>query len=576
MKKIIVAALVCAGFVLVVNHFLLQSRPSVASASTAPDLSITATPSSGLSNSFYLGQSYVLSLTGAPANATFTLCAVFPSGTHSCTPNWGTTDASGNWSSPSTQWTAATTATGTWEEGIQFPAQNPPVYSNGINFTMAASAPGTAPTPPVTPVAPVAPVAPVTPPTTQPVTPTGSLPAGTISCGTHVITCPFSANADPISPANGDHTNSNWFEQGVQELFGLPGSQSVVPQNNLYYATSDGANLLAQCLNTSGYNVTAGSIMPTGKFESFNDSESTIGFPNGGTVSAGALIGAYEAAAQCVGTASGCGGIWTNFCTAISPAPGVGYGPGIPTNWTIATPPTSAPNTNQSISSINSILNSAAAGYTQALQATSNQAENLPSPAALSSPVAASAGGSCASAASATITSSLQTLQSLAGVLATANISQGVLTSVQNLINAVAQVLTALSNCIDGQATAPVGVPPALAVTPLSVSIPAGGSGIALSSEDASVTLMDTEPNSVLQWQATSSDWCSASPSSGTLAGGTSAVVMIEPMNMGATGLNSTPGSGLPCALTFSDNGSIPAAQGSPQVVSVTWPIAAQ
>jgi len=159
MKRFLCCFVGCVGLM---AWAIFQSPAQTTSASTAPDLSITATPSSGLSNAFYLGQSYVLSLTGAPANATFTLCAVFPSGTHSCTPNWGTTDASGNWSSPSTPWIAATTATGTWEEGVQFPAQSPPIYSNGINFTMAASSSGAMPALPVLPVVPPPPPSPAT------------------------------------------------------------------------------------------------------------------------------------------------------------------------------------------------------------------------------------------------------------------------------------------------------------------------------------------------------------------------------------------------------------------------------
>jgi len=139
---------------------------AVASASNPPDLSITATPSSGLSNAFYLGQTFTLMLTGAPVNATFTICAFFPGGTRSCTPNWGKTNASGTWTQ-SGIWIASTTPTGAYEESIQFPAQN--ISSNGINFTMAASGPGTGPvTPPIT--SPVSPVTPTTP-TSTPQTP---------------------------------------------------------------------------------------------------------------------------------------------------------------------------------------------------------------------------------------------------------------------------------------------------------------------------------------------------------------------------------------------------------------------
>ena len=57
-------------------------------------------------------------------------------------------------------------------------------------------------------------------------------------------------------------------------------------------------------------------------------------------------------------------------------------------------------------------------------------------------------GGTCSSIASATLSSSLNTLQGVAATLAGSNVSPAVLTSLQNLVSAVAQVLTSLSSCI--------------------------------------------------------------------------------------------------------------------------------
>jgi len=127
-----------------VSFFLLfaHTLPSAAAASS-PDLFLTATPSSGLSNSFYLGQDFTLMLVDAPANATFTICAVFPGGTNSCTPDWGMTDASGSWEESGT-WIASTTPVGAWKEQAEFPVQS--LNSNGISFTMAPSGPAVAPT----------------------------------------------------------------------------------------------------------------------------------------------------------------------------------------------------------------------------------------------------------------------------------------------------------------------------------------------------------------------------------------------------------------------------------------------
>lgn len=57
-------------------------------------------------------------------------------------------------------------------------------------------------------------------------------------------------------------------------------------------------------------------------------------------------------------------------------------------------------------------------------------------------------GGSCSSAATATIESSLQTLQGLSAVLTSGNVSPGIMTSIQNLISAVTQVISALAQCV--------------------------------------------------------------------------------------------------------------------------------
>jgi hypothetical protein len=143
------------------------------------------------------------------------------------------------------------------------------------------------------------------------------------------------------------------------------------------------------------------------------------------------------------GTTSGSGGTsGTGGTTTNGGSSGTGFGSGGATGIP---------------SSINANLNTAVTGFTQVLN---NAFSQLGGGAGTSNPIpttpgatgsvgsGGSASGSCSSAASATISSSVQTLQGIATILASNNVAPGVLTSIQNLINSISQVILALASCV--------------------------------------------------------------------------------------------------------------------------------
>jgi hypothetical protein len=101
------------------------SLPTAARATLAISV---ANSSSGI---YPVGSSWTLQLTGGPINESFTICDV-QNGVQNCTPNWGTTDASGSWES-SGNFTSGTE--GIWTEWVQFAP--PSKISNKITFTVA-------------------------------------------------------------------------------------------------------------------------------------------------------------------------------------------------------------------------------------------------------------------------------------------------------------------------------------------------------------------------------------------------------------------------------------------------------
>ena len=88
------------------------------------------------SGAFNVGQSWTLSLTGASTTMAFTLCGTLNGGAQSCTPNWGTTDANGTWS---TSGTFDASSTGSWTEWMEFPngaTTNHVAFSVGLTPTI--------------------------------------------------------------------------------------------------------------------------------------------------------------------------------------------------------------------------------------------------------------------------------------------------------------------------------------------------------------------------------------------------------------------------------------------------------
>ncbi|HPT28808.1 MAG TPA: IPT/TIG domain-containing protein, partial [Bryobacteraceae bacterium] len=83
-----------------------------------------------ISSNFHVGDSWTLTLQTSIPNTWFTICAIFPDSSQSCTPNWAQTDAYGNWTSTGS---FSEYDVGSWQEWIVFPTAT----SNSINFTVS-------------------------------------------------------------------------------------------------------------------------------------------------------------------------------------------------------------------------------------------------------------------------------------------------------------------------------------------------------------------------------------------------------------------------------------------------------
>lgn len=103
------------------------SKGSGSSSGASPQLMIDG----GTSATFSVGSAWSLSLMSGPANTAFTICAIV-SGNQSCTPNFGTTNASGAWSDSGT---FSSSNAGSWTEWIVFPGS---VNSNVVSFAVSA------------------------------------------------------------------------------------------------------------------------------------------------------------------------------------------------------------------------------------------------------------------------------------------------------------------------------------------------------------------------------------------------------------------------------------------------------
>lgn len=87
---------------------------------------------------YTVGDAWTLRLTSNIPNTTFSMCGTHIPGVQivTCTPNWGTTDANGNWTSSSN---FKTEDIGIWNEYIKFPTKN--VSTNVLSFTVSKPAP---------------------------------------------------------------------------------------------------------------------------------------------------------------------------------------------------------------------------------------------------------------------------------------------------------------------------------------------------------------------------------------------------------------------------------------------------
>ncbi|MGJ5814497.1 beta strand repeat-containing protein [Paludibaculum fermentans] len=82
-----------------------------------------------ISSGFHVGDGWTISLESTLPNTWFTICAYFPDGSQSCTPNYDYTDTNGNWTSTGS---FRTDDIGAWSEWIVFPTAT----SNSIPFTV--------------------------------------------------------------------------------------------------------------------------------------------------------------------------------------------------------------------------------------------------------------------------------------------------------------------------------------------------------------------------------------------------------------------------------------------------------
>jgi len=414
-KNLLRSLLISIGLISAIGIYATAFAQSAQAAASA-SLSISVIGATG--SSFAVGQGWTLTLASTLKNANFSICAINNKGVQSCTP-WGTTVGDGSWTGTGT---FDETTVGSWTEWVTFPSQS--VTSNQIAFTVSQAA--------ATP----------TSCTVQQLQQGAQLQQGQGTCNSAptgfqpaLWTACFPANP---APAGGyGRLTVQACTQGICE-----------PKNSTEYLNLAGANALASAL---GATVIA-MDNPYGDDATYSEPQYQLLFPNGYMIAAGAVAEAYELGPQPpttpVAYSSTYVGGWSQLQQAIcgpgpATSPNYGAGTGTGSGNTSGTAGSGA----GSFSTINSSLNGALTGFSSALSSAAAQASGGTESAAGSAGSAGSA-STCASSAATTVASSLQTLQGLTGVLSSGNTDPGVLTSIQNLINAVAQVLSALSKCI--------------------------------------------------------------------------------------------------------------------------------
>lgn len=466
----IVSSLSAVVFLVGVAGFTLASAQSI------PQLSLSAV---GPQAPFQVGESWTLTLSSNMPNQPVSICGEQNSNQQTCTP-FGTTDADGNWTDSGTF--GAGTA-GTWKEWIQF--TNSGVQSTEIDFSVA------------------------------------NAPAPTISCyandNCNTIQGQICFNPGQTSsycglPGGSGVSASNSGSQSISQILSAAGHAGVC-QGDVIHSASDAQNcetLFLQQADALGY--TSSQCAPL-TLENYGAASANPYYISSCTLSGNGVLGAAPSCAVTPYLVSGAAiygdvsGSWGSIangqlsaeCSLSSGVPGattgstgttsgtggttsgstgLTTGTGGTTGSTAASNPIASALQNSGLSSsgwssINQILSTNNAGIQGN---TSGGSTGSASASAGSSSGGSTAGGSCTSVASATIANSLQTLQSIATVLSAGNVSQGILTSVQNLINAVAQVIAALAGCITTQNAGPVSIatPTTTATVAISCDPPVG------------------------------------------------------------------------------------------------------
>lgn len=108
-----------------------------AAVTLSKNVSASFTINNQTAGSFKVNDPWTLHMTSNSPNASFQVCGVHDGVTLPCT-NFGTTDASGNWTYPTNAFSSADV--GAWVEWMFFPSQN--ASSNNINFTVSAAGGG--------------------------------------------------------------------------------------------------------------------------------------------------------------------------------------------------------------------------------------------------------------------------------------------------------------------------------------------------------------------------------------------------------------------------------------------------
>jgi len=309
---------------------------------------------------------------------------------------------------------------------------------------------------------------------------TGTAGTGTSASGSNVI-----------NPKGNPSACAALSGSDLQSSVSISGTNGTKANSN-YYATAVGAQLLADCLGLDPSSVSSiwsgvgGSCQPSSPYST--PDQLAVKLPNGTLVNAGYLIDrivnggldpqslasqvAQNAAPGSLaqnGPASSCGcpaGTSYNSaygtCSGAGPTyAGTGSGSTASGNGgtsfggvSVGAPGTAGRGTGVSITNTQGALSLAAQNWQQALSQVSagqptppaKPASGSPAPGSSQSSGASATGGACASA-SALLASSMSTLQGVANIISSNTISPQIVSSVQNLISAVAQVLGALASC---------------------------------------------------------------------------------------------------------------------------------